>query len=369
LIDVDPDQTSREEVRELCGDAELSELPPEDLVAFLRGEQNDAAELALEFCEEVEKLLGTQPVRAYRRAKQAVAILGDPKSDDSVQDAALRRQAWLLRGVAAVDLVRNHKQLRPRPQQSVEDLVADAVTSLRRGERGQDAQALELIQRLASQGAPPSLVNDAGELLALLCNLEMHIERYARDALISWCRDLTGATIPAGVASQTTLLDTVSRLTTLVGPRHPELAQHRERLLLAVASAAMTEGRYADALAVLKTATTRDYAIEAVCHEHLGNHVSAAQAYESAGDAVGALRNLRRVPDVQSALRVARFLNHEDLPALQWLSKYCDVMSSLAPHVAARLTDAERRLVAASRDDALLDAKPRDPAQDEDVGD
>lgn len=366
LIDVDADQSSRDQVLELCAAAELSELSAEELVTMLRSDENDPAQLALEFCEEVEKLLGTQPMRAYRRAKQAVALLGDPKSDDSVQDAALRRQAWLLRAVAAVDLVRNFKQLRPKPAQSPDELLDDAVTSLRRGERGQDAQALLLIHRIAA--APPSTIvtGEAAELSSLLAGLEMHVERYARDTLVAWCRDLSGAPIPVGAANQRTLVDTVTQLVESVGSRHPDLRQYRERLLLAVASSSMGEGRYADALGLLKSALNRDNAMEAVCHEQLGNHSSAARAFELAGDTGGALRNLRRVPDVQGALRLAQRLNHEDLPAIQWLSKYSDLMASLSPHVAARLTDAERRLVAASRDDALLDSGVEQKHNDDD---
>jgi hypothetical protein len=104
-----------------------------------------------------------------------------------------------------------------------------------------------------------------------------------------------------------------------------------------------------------------------VCHEQLRNFTSAAQSFELASDFSGALRSLRRVPDVAGALRLAELLNHEDLPALQWLSRYCDVMGSLEPHVAAKLTDAERRLVAGARDDALLErasVPPPEPGAD-----
>lgn len=357
LLDTGSGKSWREEVLALCGDAHLVELEPEDLVTFLRRDDSDAAELALEFCDEVEKVLGTQPLRAYRRAKQAVGLLGDPRLEDSVQDAALRRQAWILRGVAAVDLLRNYKQTRPRPNQTVDELAADAVTSLRRGERGQDAQAVQLVQALSTGlGAPGSVLREATELLALLPLLERYIERFARDVLISWCREMVGAPVPLGSTAQTELLDTVQNLTSQMSEQHPELGQQRNKLLHNIASAAASEGRYADALSLVKRLPVRDHAIEALCNERLGNHALAAQAYELARDPSGALRNLRQVPDVPGALRLAQLLNHEDLPALQWLSRYCDVMASLDPHVAARLTDAERRVVSAVRDDALLDS-------------
>lgn len=364
LIDVDAAGSTREQVLDLCREAEVLQLSAEDLITLLRSDESDAAEIALEFCEEVEKLLGTQPARAYRRIKQAVALLGDPRSEDSVQDAALRRQAWVLRGVAAIDLARYYKQLRPRPSDSVDDLVADAVTSLRRGERGQDADAVQLIQRLAAAQAPSSASADARLLLSLLPELEMRIERHAREVLVSWCRDVATGSVPAGVEAQTALAETASGLVASVGSRHPELAQHRERLLVAIASAAIGEGRHADALAQLKLVSTRHSSMEGVCHEQLGNYASAARAFELAGDMHGALRNLRRVPDVQGALRLAQLLQHEDVPTLQWLSRYCEIMGALEPHIAARLTEAERRLVAASRDDALLESAPLPAASD-----
>lgn len=118
------------------------------------------------------------------------------------------------------------------------------------------------------------------------------------------------------------------------------------------------EGRYLDALSILSKIVPKDHATEALCREHLGNYIRASQSHELAGDFQGALKNPRSVPDVVGALRLAELLNHEDLPALQWLGRYCEVMGSLDPHVAAKLTDAERRLVAGVRDDVLLDRQP-----------
>jgi hypothetical protein len=129
---------------------------------------------------------------------------------------------------------------------------------------------------------------------------------------------------------------------------------------LKLATAARGEGRLQDALNILVTLVPRDHAAEALCHEQLGNYASAAQSHERAGDSVSALKDLRRVPDVPGALRLAELLNHEDLPALRWLSRYCDVMESLDPHMAAKLTSAERRLIAGVRDDVLLESSPAD---------
>jgi len=362
LIDVEPGDGARAEVEALCADAQLTEMEPEELVTFLRRQdESDAAELALEFCEEAEMLLGNQSVRAYRRSRQAVALLGDPKSPNSVQDAALRRQAWTLRGVAAADLLR-HRVGRQKVPYSSDELLSDAVSSLRRAERGPDAEAIQLIDRLVTGTAGPhGVVGEVKELLPLLPSLERHIERYAREVLVAWSRDLAAAPVPPGMPSQVSILDAVGDLVTDLAARHPELVEHQQRVLAAVAAAARAEGRYQDALEILLTLASRDHASEAMCHEQLQNFTSAAQSFELAGEFSGALRNLRRVPDVAGALRLAELLNHEDLPALQWLSRYCDVMGSLEPHVAAKLTDAERRLVAGSRDDALLDQMPVPP--------
>ncbi len=360
LIDVEPGDGARTEIKALCADAQLTEMEPEELVTFLRRQdESDAAELALEFCEEAEKLLGNQSVRAYRRSRQAVALLGDARSPNSVQDAALRRQAWTLRGVAAADLLR-HRAGRQKIPYSTDELLTDAVASLRRAERGPDAQAIQLIDHFVTgSGGPHGLIGEVKEILPLLPSLERHIERYAREAIVAWCRDLAAAPVPPGTPAQAPIVDVVRGLVTDLDARHPELVEHQQRLLAAVAAAARAEGRYREALDILVTLAARDHTSEAVCHEQLRNFTSAAQSFELASDFPGALRNLRRVPDVAGALRLAELLNHEDLPALQWLSRYCDVMGSLEPHVAAKLTDAERRLVAGARDDALLDVQPK----------
>lgn len=361
LIDLNPDPSAVALIDALCEDVPKLEMEPDELVTFLSRDESDAAELALEFCEEVEKLIGNQRLRAYRRSRQAVALLGDPKSPNAVQDAAVRRQAWTLRGVAAFDLMRQ-KSTRGKDQYPADELLKDTVAAFRRAERGSDANAVQLVSRLGG-AAPLGVISEVRELLALLQDLERHIERIAREVLVSWCADAAATALPTISSTQAALLDTVRGIVKEIGPRHPELAQHLDRLLSALASAARAEGRFEDALATLSSLSTREPASEALCHEHLGNNTAAARLYETVGDFNAAIRTLRRVPDVVGALRLARLLNHEDLPVLEWLRRYTDVMASLEPHVAAMLTEAERRLVGTIRDDAVIDASAKAQAE------
>jgi hypothetical protein len=333
------------------------EMEAEELANLLRRDDRDAAELALEFCEEVEKLLGSQSVRAYRRSRQAVTLLGDPKSPNAVQDAALRRQVWTLRGVAAADLIRQ-RAARQRSTYGIDirEVLEDAVTAFRRAERGPDCEAIQLIDRFVIETSTPSgLVAEARELLALLPRLERHMARHAREVLASWCAELATSVPPIGASAQGALAASVRAITYELAVSYPDLTQHHLRILSGLASAARGEGRCQDALNILTSLAPRDYTAEAFCHEQLGNFASAAHNYELGGDVERALRSLRRIPDVQGALRLAELLNHQDLPALRWLARYRAVMDALEPHVAAKLTDAERRLVAGVRDDVLLE--------------
>lgn len=187
------------------------------------------------------------------------------------------------------------------------------------------------------------------------------MERHAREVLVAWCADLVAAPAPVGVRVESAVAEAVRSVVAELAQRHPELTEHQRRILSKLATAARGEGRLQDALHIFETIAPRDHASEALCHEQLGNYASAAQSHERAGDFGSALSALRRIPDVPGALRLAELLNHEDLPALRWLSRYCTVMESLDPHMAAKLTTAERRLVAGVRDDALLEAAPPEP--------
>ena len=361
LIDLSPDLEAREQVRELCVEAEPMEMEPEELTHLLRRDDGDAAELALEFCEEVEKLLGTQSVRAYRRSRQAVALLGDPKSPNAVHDAALRRQAWTLRGVAAADLIRQRaSRQRSTFGIDIKEVLEDAVTAFRRAERGADCEAIQIIDRFVVETAAPAvLMADARELLALLPRLERHIARHTRELLVGWCSELANSVPPNGASAQSALAECVGAITRELEGSYSDLARHFARILSNIASAARADGRCQDALTILASLVPRDHASEALCHDQLSNFAAAAHSYELAGDVESALRSLRRVPDVQGALRLAELLNHQDLPALRWLARYRAVMEALEPHIAAKLTEAERRLVAGVRDDALLESLPR----------
>jgi hypothetical protein len=342
LVDLLPEPAERYQAHLLCAPIDLMEMEPDELLALLRRDEAEAAELVLEFTNEVEALLGVHPARAYRRALQATKLLGDPISPSAVHDQALWTQAWTLRGIAALLLFRAE----PEAEERWGNLVADAMTAFRQAGRTADADAALAIGSLSRPGLELSYVAvQAEKLVSLLPQLERRIDPLAREAIQRWCATQARDLAPEHPMSQMAVVNAVRSAAEHLGDRHPEMHAHREAIIQKMADAAIADHRDRDALALLQTLTERRHDLEGACHERRGDPAAAANSYEQAGDHTAMLRALRRLPDPGQALALAQRLGHDDVRALEWLVHFRELMSSFDPGLAARLTDEERRWV------------------------
>lgn len=360
LIDLSPEPLEQYQARLLCRSVDFMEMDPDELVALLQRDEAEAPELALEFTSEVEALLGVHPVRAYRRAQQATQLLGDPKSPSAVHDQALWTQAWTLRGIAAVHLFEATPEPPPAPHapQRSGHLLADAANAFHQAGRSADADATLALQSLSlSNPETPQAAAQAEKLASLIPHLDRRIEPATRDTLRRWCAARAHNPAPDDRPSQMAIVEAARRIAEHLGDRYPELHAQREAIIQRMADAAIADRRDVDALALLQARTERQHHTEGAAHERLGDHAAAASSYEQAGDLPAMLRALRRIPHPEPALAVAQRLGHEDTRALEWLTRFRDLMSSLEPDLAARLTDEERQWALKVCTQALRDRK------------
>lgn len=343
LIDIDPDDEVREQVLKLCGKGAFLDMEPMQVIEFLRRDDRDAAELAAEFAEEVATLLGNQPMRAFRRAQQMTALLGDRNALTAVQDEALRAQAWQLLGTAAIDVLHRWDEL---------DSTFDRQAVFRAGQRafGQldQPEHLHLLRFLNGCRAYlrmewHEIAVDAEATLTELSRLDRQIARTARQALLAWCHTCAQQPGPDSARLRKQLRRAFELAATAFGDSNPEIHADHSRMKLAIARAALATGAADEALQVLQTIDPRDHLLEGDCHLELGQYAAAAECYERAGQPTAALRCLRKIPDVDGSLRIARQIGSGEADILSWLQRYQQLLAELTPEQAVQMTDAERR--------------------------
>ena len=93
LIDVEPDDITRELGRRLLGNAGIFE--PDDLIEFFNNADVLPEERAIAMMNETRALIDTAPGRAWQRAVQSIQLLGDANLPNGVSDASIRGEVGL----------------------------------------------------------------------------------------------------------------------------------------------------------------------------------------------------------------------------------------------------------------------------------
>ena len=93
LIDVEPDDITRELGRRLLGNAGIFE--PDDLIEFFNSVDVLPEERAIVMMNETRALIDTAPGRAWQRAVQSIQLLGDANLPNGVSDASIRGEVAL----------------------------------------------------------------------------------------------------------------------------------------------------------------------------------------------------------------------------------------------------------------------------------
>ena len=304
---IGPDDDARALVLELCADSAPMDMEPDQVIDFLQRGDRDATDLVAEFAEEVDTLLGNQPVRAYRRASHMVALLGERESPTAVHDAALRARAWHLLGRAVIDLLRDWRDLAPNLDlRSVHDAGTEAFDIVDQPEHTAAVKFLYQVTAIEDARDWHFLSPEAERMMILLPRLESGIARAVRQSLRRWCRHAATAPVSPTALVRADLRAAFARAVELFAETDPGVVAEYEQAKENSARKALEHEHFAEALDVLTTLATRQHALEAACHVGLGEHALAAASYERAGEHGAAIECLRQIADVDGSLRIAR---------------------------------------------------------------
>jgi hypothetical protein len=104
--------------------------------------------------------------------------------------------------------------------------------------------------------------------------------------------------------------------------------------------------QFASALAVLRELPERQPALEATCHEGLGDFRRAAESHQLAGNLKDALTCYRSIPDFEAALKlVSEMGDHPAGDSLRWISELQQVVSRRPDKFTKVVTAAEKKLL------------------------
>lgn len=353
LLDTTDDTAVRNEIGLLCRapdrhgqpddhvDGWLPDVEPNDLIALLQREEADAASLVSAYLDDARMLLFEDPQRAHTRAVQACGHLGRPSTPGSVQDPSLRREAWRLRALTAANI-----GLSTTERHESHKMFGDANRYFREAGSAIAAQAMLDLRRLREDHADAPTA--ARDLIANVAALEGELSEVANtvdDAIIGWARRVGDRPLPDTQAARRRVIDAVAAVSGHYAAHHPHLAAIVERVRLRVASVLIQEQRHADALVILEVLVDRQAALEARCHEALGQYVVAADRWESAGDPASALRCAREVPDLARAIVLAQNVDRAVAERLGWLSELCETTRRGAATSGMPFTETEYQLL------------------------
>ena len=360
LIDIDPSEPARYQVHELCSEVQFMDMEPHQVIDFLRRDDRDVTELVAEFAEEVDTLLFSQPMRAYRRALQMTALLGERDASTAVHDEALRTQAWQLLGRAAIDVLYHLEGQESRHDRHA--IFTAGENAFHILEQPENFDALCFLNRCRASQAPDwqLFAPTARVAINALSSMDPAIARITRQAVRDYCQACARQPVSENPTVRVALRQAFDQAVAALSEEYPELSAEHSRMMIAISQAAMASGHHAEALELLRAADPRDHASEAMCHRALGDLAAAAESFEKVGDFANALACLRDIPDVDGALHIARRIDDHSLAKLlDWLQRYHELMDELSPASAKRLTPAERTSMAEKLSGLKIDKRGR----------
>jgi hypothetical protein len=126
----------------------------------------------------------------------------------------------------------------------------------------------------------------------------------------------------------------------------PDRDARRHRLLKRASQLLVKDKQFAPALAVLRELPERQPAVEATCHEGLGDFRKAAECHQLAGNLKEALHCYRSIPDFEAALKlVGEMGDHPAADSLRWIAELQQLVSRRPDKFTKVMTPAEKKLL------------------------
>lgn len=278
-------------------------------------EETLPAEERVRLCEEdARNFLEVKPEMAWNRAKQAVGLLAQGISDDTVA-----RSARLT--LAQISFCLAFRRVRLPAELGHPDLYGEAIGNAELAGQRRLAFLFAAVGRL-ERSSPDIRVACLSALASGLVDAAPEMEPWLALELASktgaWLEEIE--TAATDVAHVQVLLPLLPRLYGALGARDAE--QRAARARQKAIEALMAAKRFEFALKLLDGLREPQPGLRAACYEGLGDFRKAAEVYCAMGDWNAAIRNYRAVPDLDQVLELlAEAKDHPAAESLRWIRK------------------------------------------------
>jgi tetratricopeptide (TPR) repeat protein len=317
-LDVGASERTLERARRMLSWGDLAyAMSPAALLKTLEEESLDPEERVL-LCEaDARQLLAVRPALAWSRAKQAVALLGEPAGAFAVTDPAARNSARMTLCQTAFTLA--FRKIDLPAELGRLDLFAEAAHAAI--EAGRLVLA-GLIRAIAAHDHDTS-----GDRMASLVNVAVQLADHEAE-IDPWLVELLQTRSVFWLSTLEVRVDQIplviyGSLPKLYRIFSPAEAPYRTAKLRGrTIQALMRLGSHADALRILLQTPGADPKLIAECRERLGEFEAAAIEYLKAGSPKDALRCYRSVPDFGKALELLQGMpDHPARASMDWLRR------------------------------------------------
>ncbi len=292
---------------------------------------------------DARQYLDVKPEMAWSRAQQAITLLGRPGTLSAVTDEAARRTAYLT--LAEVCFVLGIRNTRLPAELGRPDLFAEAhraSVSARRYSLAALIQLMGHLHRATFENRLHALVEVANHLPSHKNEIEPWLRLEIASKSLVWAEELEAAVVNGHNADI---------LVKLLPPFYealdlPDRDARTQRLLKRAIQLLVKDKQYAPALVVLRELPERQPAVEAACHEGLGDFRRAAECHQLAGNLKEALHCYRSIPDFEAALKlVGEMKDHPAADSLRWISELQQLVSRRPDKFTKVVTPAEKKLL------------------------
>jgi tetratricopeptide (TPR) repeat protein len=340
-LDVGASERTLERARRMLSWEELAyAMSPAALLKTLEEESLDPEERVL-LCEaDARQLLGVRPALAWSRAKQAVALLGEPGGAFSVADPAARKSAYITLCQTAFSLA-FHKVGLPAEMGRLDLFEEAAHAAFEAGRTGLPPVIRAIAAHERDYGADRSI---SLENMALQVADYEEIDPWLVEELQtrsgSWLLELEGQVDKIPILIHGCL----PKLYRLFAPM--EAAMRTARLRDKTIHALMRMGNHAAALQILLQTPGADPKLIAECREGLKEFEAAAQDYLRAGSPKDALRCYRSLPDFDKALELLEGMpDHPARASMVWLRRMRDLAAERPPEFSKAILPGEKKVL------------------------
>jgi hypothetical protein len=341
-LDVGASERTLERARRMLSWGDLAyAMSPAALLKTLEEESLDPEERVL-LCEaDARQLLAVRPALAWSRAKQAVALLGEPAGAFAVTDLAARNSARLTLCQTAFTLA--FRQIDLPAELGRLDLFEEAAHAAIEAGRLVLAGLIRTIaahERDASADRMASLVNAAVQLADHEAEIDPWLVELLQTRGVFWLSTLE-------IRVDQVPLVIYGCLPKLYRIFLPAEAPYRTAKLRGrTIQALMRLQFHADALRILLQTPGADPKLIAECREGLGEFEAAAVEYLKAGSPKDALRCYRSVPDFEKALELLQGMpDHPARASMDWLRRMRDLAAERPEEFSKTILPGEKKLL------------------------